>query len=78
MFGVRESRWGETPIAAVSLRDGEVATAEEIREWVNERVEARYQKLADVVLLEALPRNVAGKTLRREIREMYTRSREAP
>ena len=71
VFGVPQGRWGETPVAAVTLREAATASADEIRDWVNERVDARYQKVADVVVLEGFPRNVAGKTLRRELRAMY-------
>jgi acyl-CoA synthetase (AMP-forming)/AMP-acid ligase II len=73
VFGVADEHWGETPVAAVTLRAGEGASAEELKLWVNERVEARYQKLADVLVLDSFPRNVAGKTLRREIRKAYLR-----
>jgi acyl-CoA synthetase (AMP-forming)/AMP-acid ligase II len=73
VFGVADEHWGETPVAAVTLRAGEGASAEELKRWVNERVEARYQKLADVLVLDSFPRNVAGKTLRREIRKAYLR-----
>jgi len=76
VFGVADDRWGETPVAAVTLRPGESTRPDDLRRWVNERVEARYQKLADVFVLEAFPRNAAGKTLRREIRESYLASRE--
>jgi long-chain acyl-CoA synthetase len=71
VFGVADDRWGETPVAAVTLRPGETVSAQDVKRWVNERVEARYQKLSDVVVLDAFPRNAAGKTLRREIRESY-------
>ena len=71
VFGVADAHWGETPVAAVTLRPGETASADELKKWVNERVEARYQKLSDVLVLDAFPRNVAGKTLRREIRNAY-------
>ena len=54
-----------------------VRTPAEIREWANEQVEARYQKRSAVFVLDAFPRNVAGKTLRREIRELYAASVEA-
>ncbi len=73
VFGVADAQWGETPVAAVTLRDGETAGADEIRDWVNQRVEARFQKLSGVVVLEEFPRNAAGKTLRRELRETYAR-----
>ena len=71
VFGVADAHWGETPVAAVTLRPGATASAEELRQWANDRVEARYQKLSDVFVLHSFPRNVAGKTLRREIREAY-------
>jgi acyl-CoA synthetase (AMP-forming)/AMP-acid ligase II len=72
VFGVPDEQWGETPVAAVTLREGGTAGAEEIREWVNERVEARFQKLASVIILDEFPRNAAGKTLRRELRDNYS------
>jgi len=71
VFGVPHDKWGETPLAAVILRDGESATAGELREWINERVDARYQRVADVAIMEDFPRNAAGKTLKREMREPY-------
>ena len=70
VFGVPDAQWGETPVAAVTLREGETVGAEEIRDWVNERVEARFQKLSSVIVLDEFPRNAAGKTLRRELRDM--------
>jgi acyl-CoA synthetase (AMP-forming)/AMP-acid ligase II len=73
VFGVAEEHWGETPVAAVTLRAGETVSADDLKRWVNERVGARYQKLADVLVLHSFPRNVAGKTLRREIRKTYLR-----
>ena len=71
VFGVPDERWGEAPVAAVMTRPGSSATAHEIREWVNDRVEARYQKVSDIVALEAFPRSVAGKTLRRVMKDEY-------
>jgi acyl-CoA synthetase (AMP-forming)/AMP-acid ligase II len=76
VFGVPEEQWGETPVAAVTLRPGADVDAEEIRVWANERVAARYQKLSAVFVMDAFPRNVAGKTLRREIRDLYAASVE--
>lgn len=75
VFGVDHPRWGEQPVAAVRATDG--ADAAEIREWVNERVDARYQKLGDVVVVEDFPRSVAGKTLRRELAADYEAGRTA-
>jgi acyl-coenzyme A synthetase/AMP-(fatty) acid ligase len=47
------------------------ATPDAIRDWVNERVSARFQKIDAVRIVAALPRNVAGKTLRRVLQQAY-------
>jgi acyl-CoA synthetase (AMP-forming)/AMP-acid ligase II len=63
---------GEVPIAYVELR----APAEpaELAAWVAERV-APYKRLADVVVVDAIPRALTGKLLRRVLVE---RERAAP
>jgi len=66
---VPNEQWGEQPVAAVVL--DEPVDLEEVRSWVNERVEARYQKVGAVYAVNAFPVNVAGKTLRRVLREEY-------
>jgi long-chain acyl-CoA synthetase len=71
VFGVPDERWGETPVAAVRLRDGAAAGGEAIRAWINEHVPARYQRVREVVVLDDFPVSAAGKTLRRVIRDDY-------
>ena len=74
VFGAADAKWGETPIAAVVLRRPGAATAHELREWINTRVGARFQRVSDVMVLDDFPRNVAGKTLKRVLQEQYRRS----
>jgi acyl-CoA synthetase (AMP-forming)/AMP-acid ligase II len=76
VFGVPSEKWGETPLAAVILKEPEAATAEEIKEWVNERVGARYQRLHDVLIKETFPRSAAGKTLKRVMRTPFWEEQE--
>ena len=71
VFGIPDDKWGETPVAAVLLREGAEAGAEALLAWTNQRVGAKFQRLADLTVLAQFPRNVAGKTLKREIRERY-------
>ena len=71
VFGVPHEKWGETPMAAVILKPGAQAKPEALRDWINERVGARYQRVSDVVIREDFPRSAAGKTLKREMREPY-------
>jgi acyl-CoA synthetase (AMP-forming)/AMP-acid ligase II/thioesterase domain-containing protein len=70
VFGVPDDTWGETAVAAVRLRHDEL-DGERLRVWINDRVDAKYQRLRDVVVLDDFPRNATGKTLKRELREMY-------
>lgn len=71
VFGVPHSKWGETPVAAVVLSANATVTTQELVGWVNNRVGAKFQRLSDIVILDDFPRNVAGKTLKRELRDAY-------
>jgi len=71
VFGIPHERWGETPIAAIVLRPASATNAEEVRDWANHRLSARFQKVSEIVVLDAFPRSVAGKTLRRIIKHDY-------
>jgi long-chain acyl-CoA synthetase len=72
VFGVAHPRWGETPIAAVILRPGVNLGRVEIIEWINAHVAAKFQRIADVMILESFPRNVAGKTLKGKLQAQYS------
>jgi long-chain acyl-CoA synthetase len=70
VFGAPDPRWGETPVAAVVLRDRNI-DARELQEWINARVAAKFQRVSDVMVVESFPRNVAGKTMKRVLQELY-------
>ena len=76
VFGVPSDKWGETPLAAVILRQAGGITASELRTWINVRVEARFQQVQDVVIMDEFPRSAAGKTLKRVMREPYWADRK--
>jgi long-chain acyl-CoA synthetase len=71
VFGVPSEKWGETPMAAVILREPGAITDEELRDWINERVDSKLQRVHAVVFMEEFPRSTAGKTLKRVMREPY-------
>ena len=71
VFGIPHEKWGETPIAAVILHEPGSTTTAELKDWINERVEAKFQRVSEVVFMDDFPRNVAGKTLKREMRAPY-------
>ncbi|MBI1733619.1 MAG: AMP-binding protein [Candidatus Rokubacteria bacterium] len=74
VFGVDDAKWGETPIAAVVLREPGAATREGLADWINARVGAKFQRVSDVMIVDDFPRNVAGKTLKRGLRDQYKRA----
>ncbi|MDH3858609.1 MAG: AMP-dependent synthetase, partial [Gammaproteobacteria bacterium] len=76
VFGIESEKWGETPIAAVVLQADAKLDADALREWINSRVEARFQKVSDVLVVDQMPRNVAGKTLKNELRDHYLENRK--
>lgn len=71
VYGVPDEKWGESPVAAVILTEPGAVGAAELRQWINERVAARYQQVHDVIISEDFPRSTAGKTLKRVLREMH-------
>ena len=68
VVGCPSHRWGETPVAFLTLREGAAAEEEELRVWVNARVGA-IQRVAAVRILPALPNGTMGKILKRTLRD---------
>jgi len=71
VFGVPDERWGEVSIAAIKPASDQRVDSSELIDWVNQRVDAKFQRVRDVVILNQFPRNAAGKTLKRTIRDEY-------
>lgn len=59
----------EIPRAFVVLQDGAELTAEELMEWVAERV-TPYKKVRAVTFVDQIPKNPTGKILRKDLREI--------
>lgn len=76
VFGIPHEKWGETPLAAVILNQPGAISADELREWVNQRIEARFQRVHQVIIREDFPRSAAGKTLKRVMRDEYWADRD--
>jgi long-chain acyl-CoA synthetase len=68
VVGKPDESVGELPVAFVVLKDGASATKEQLMEFVAERV-APYKKIKDVIFKDVLPISLAGKVLRRVLRE---------
>lgn len=59
---------GEIPVAHVVLREGAQADAAALRAWCRERL-GRHEVPRKIILRDALPKNAAGKVLKRELRK---------
>ncbi len=70
VVGVAHPRWVETPLAVVVLAPGEEADEPALIEHCRTRL-AGYKKPSAVIFLDSLPRNAAGKVLKRNLRERY-------
>lgn len=66
VLGIPDADLGEEVAAAVVLRPGDRTTAEELREYVKERV-APYKYPRVIKLVDDLPKSSSGKILKREI-----------
>jgi acyl-CoA synthetase (AMP-forming)/AMP-acid ligase II len=77
VFGVPDPKWGERPVAAVLPHAGEAVDAAALHAWINANVAARFQRVHAVMICTEFPRNVAGKTLKRELRTRWLASSSA-
>jgi fatty-acyl-CoA synthase len=68
IIGLADEKWGEAVTAVVALKEGASLTLEELREFGDGKL-ARYKLPLRLHLVDALPRNPAGKVLKFELRE---------
>src|SRR5699024_2499034 len=73
VVGVPHPKWGETPIAAVVIREGAQVGEDELIQWTREKV-GSVKKVTGVRFVSELPRTPIGKLARRSIREQMRSS----
>jgi O-succinylbenzoic acid--CoA ligase len=66
VIGIPDAQWGQVPAAAIKLRTGEVITEADLITYCYKHL-AKYKIPARFQVVESLPRNAAGKLLRRAI-----------
>ncbi|MGD9237079.1 MAG: o-succinylbenzoate--CoA ligase [Desulfobacterales bacterium] len=71
VIGIKDEKWGEVGLAVVSLKPKEQLNAEDIMAFLKERL-AKYKVPKQVIFVDQLPRNAAGKVLKNKLREEYS------
>lgn len=67
VIGVRDDIYGEDIKAFVALKPGESATEEDIMDYCRQNLR-RFRVPREVVILDALPKSLVGKILKKELR----------
>lgn len=76
VFGIPHERWGEAPMAVVTVTDPAAVSAEELIELCRARLGSYKKPSAVRITTEALPKSVVGKLLRKQLREPYWEGHE--
>jgi acyl-CoA synthetase (AMP-forming)/AMP-acid ligase II len=75
VIGVPDDTWGEGVKAIVVAKPGAPRDAADIIAWTRTRI-ANFKTPKSVDFVDAIPRNITGKILRRELREPYWKGRD--
>nr|WP_263429133.1 long-chain-fatty-acid--CoA ligase [Nannocystis pusilla] len=74
VYGRRDEKWGEVPVAAVVLRPGAALDLESLRTYLDAHL-ARFKQPKAIVVMDALPRNAGGKVMKDVLRDRDAGSR---
>jgi len=70
VIGVPDEKWGESGLAVVALKPDQTLTLPQLTEFCADKL-AKYKIPKGLVFVDVLPRNAAGKVLKRELREKF-------
>ncbi|TMF40748.1 MAG: hypothetical protein E6I30_01240 [Chloroflexi bacterium] len=70
VIGVPDDQWGESVKAVVELRSGMQVTADALIAFCGDRL-AGFKKPRSIDFVDELPRDAAGKLLKRKLRDPY-------
>ncbi len=76
VIAIPDDRWGERPLAAVVLREGQEASPDELREHLAQEF-AKWQLPERIEFIEEIPRTATGKFKKTDLRERFVNA-EAP
>ena len=71
VIGIKDPKWGEVGLAVVAVKAGEKLAESQILKFLKGRL-AKYKIPKSIVFMDRLPRNAAGKVLKKDLREKYS------
>jgi fatty-acyl-CoA synthase len=73
VIAVPDERWGERPLAAVVIREGQQTTPDELREHLSSEF-AKWQLPERFEFMEEIPRTATGKFKKTDLREQFAKA----
>jgi acyl-CoA synthetase (AMP-forming)/AMP-acid ligase II len=73
VIAIPDDKWGERPLAAVVLREGQEAGPDELREHLSKEF-AKWQLPERIEFIDSIPRTATGKFRKTELRERFVQS----
>ena len=70
VIGIPHEKWQERPLGCVVLKPGESATAEDLKDFLRDKVKAGWWIPDQFVFLDQIPKTSVGKFSKKELREM--------
>ncbi len=71
IIGVPHPKWQERPLACVTASPGETVSADELKAFLKDKVQAAYWIPDDFIFLPEIPKTSVGKFNKRELRRLY-------
>lgn len=66
VIGIKDDKWGEVPVAFISLNQNESIEEEEVKTYVKQKL-AKYKVPKRVIKMDNLPKNATGKLDKKEL-----------
>lgn len=70
VIGIPDEKWGERPLALITLRAGATVQPEDVREHLLTKL-ARYKVPKNYLIIEEMPRTASGKIRKTDLRQRY-------
>ena len=71
IIGVPHPKWQERPLACVVASPGQSVSADELKDFLKDKVKAAYWIPDEIIFLKEIPKTSVGKFNKRELRKLY-------